>query len=200
MNIKRKTLSIFWIVAAPLLRRARIQRGPGTSTDQGGLTMNVKEAMTAQVKVCRPETSLDEIARLMWETDCGAIPVIAEDHKPIGIVTDRDIAMAAMHNHQPLWDIQASKVIQGQEPCCCSHKESLESCLETMERHKVRRLMVTDDRGALCGILSMGDAVSCTNQQKASWGKTSVSAEPVLDMLRQVSGHNSSSDRPALRL
>lgn len=162
--------------------------------------MNVSEAMTAPVKVCRAETSLDEVARMMWEGDCGAIPVIGEDGRPLGMVTDRDIAMAAMLNHQPLWEIQASRVIQGQRPCCCSSEESLESCLRTMERNEVRRVMVTDSQGSVCGILSLGDAVSRTSTQKGSRDKNSVGPEPLLGMLRKVSGSHASNEQPASTL
>lgn len=157
--------------------------------------MNVNEAMTALVKVCRAETSLDDIARMMWESDCGAIPVVSHDDKPIGIVTDRDIAMAAMINHQPLWEIQASRVIQGQHPCCCSATESLESCLEKMEQGEVRRIMVTDERGAICGILSLGDAVKFSTGQKTRWNKNTIDTEPLLGMLRKVSGHHAPAEQ-----
>ena len=79
--------------------------------------MYVNEAMTIDVKKCKPYSSLNDVARMMWECDCGAIPVVSDDNKPLGIITDRDIAMSAMLNHQALWEIQASTVIQGQSLC-----------------------------------------------------------------------------------
>ena len=114
--------------------------------------MYVKEAMTSDVRICGPHSSLDDVARMMWDADCGAIPVVTDDNKPMGIITDRDIAMAAMLNHQPLCDIQASTVIQNQTLCCCEQQESIESCLRKMQQAEVRRIVVTDESGSLVGI------------------------------------------------
>lgn len=154
--------------------------------------MNVNEAMTTPVKTCNASTSLDEIARMMWEGNCGSIPVVTETNQPIGIVTDRDIAMAAMLNHQPLWSIPASTVIQGQQLSCCGQRDPIESCVGKMEENGVRRILVTDDSGALCGIVSMGDAVAFAQPDKAKSRKNIIGAEQVLGMLRKVSGHHES--------
>lgn len=164
--------------------------------------MYVNEAMTTAVLTCRPDSTLDKIARQMWEGDCGAIPVVNDDRIPIGMVTDRDIAMAAMLNRQPLWEISASTVIQGQSPCCCRQQDSLESCLDTMEQNGVRRIMVTDDAGILTGILSLGDAVAFTRsrQDGSRKSKARVDADHILGMLRKVSGHHPSQDHPVMRI
>lgn len=155
--------------------------------------MYVNEAMTTQLLTCRPDTSLDEIARMMWDGDCGAIPVITDNNTPVGIITDRDIAMAAMLNHQPLWNIQASTIIQGQKLCCCNQQESIESCLRKMEQQEVRRVLVTDDAGSLSGILSMGDALAFTRSVNGSAKKSDkVDVDNVLGMLKKVSAHHQS--------
>ncbi|MES2627291.1 MAG: CBS domain-containing protein [Pseudomonadota bacterium] len=154
--------------------------------------MYVNEAMTTNLKTCRPHNSLNEIARMMWEGDCGAIPVVSDDNKPIGVITDRDIAMAAMLNHQPLWEIQASTVIHGQHLCCCNQQESIESCLHKMEQSEVRRVLITDQTGSLTGILSMGDALAFTRADNSGAAKRSdkVDVDNVLPMLQKVSAHH----------
>ena len=149
--------------------------------------MNINEVMSSNVKTCRPDTSLDQVARLMWDNDCGAVPVINEKNKPVGIVTDRDIAMAALHNHRPLWELQASQSYQGQHLCCCHQEDSVENCLTKMEQNGVRRIMVTNQDGTLAGIVSMGDIVAATADRK---GKNSLGAGDILGMLKQVSGHH----------
>jgi CBS domain-containing protein len=162
--------------------------------------MNVNEAMTSTVKTCHANSSLDEIARLMWDNDCGAIPVVSDSNKPLGIVTDRDIAMAAMLNHKPLWDISADTVIQGQRLCCCSQQESLEQCITKMEQNGVRRLLVTDDSGTLAGILSMGDAVAFTQSANGKRRTRGVNIDETFDMLRKVSAHHQAPEQPVIRV
>jgi len=162
--------------------------------------MNVNEAMTTPVKTCNENTSLDEVARMMWEGNCGAIPVITDANHPVGIVTDRDIAMAAMLNHQPLWNIPAAAVIQGQELCCCDQQEPIENCITKMEEKSVRRILVTDASGALCGIVSMGDAIAFTQTEKTKTRKKVIGAEQVIGMLRKVSRHHQSGDYPLMHI
>ena len=155
--------------------------------------MNINEVMSTDVKSCHPQSNLDEVARLMWDNDCGAIPVVDEKNKPLGIITDRDIAMAAMHNHRPLWEMRASQLVQEQHPCCSHQEDSLESCLSKMENNGVRRIMVTNRNGTLAGLVSMGDILAFTSSRKSS---RSIGFGKVLDMLKKVSGHHASRLKP----
>jgi CBS domain-containing protein len=157
--------------------------------------MKVNEAMSSPVKCCNPSTSLDAVARMMWEGNCGSIPVVSDDNRPLGIITDRDIAMAAMLNHQPLWAIPAARVIEGQRLTCCSERESIEDCVAKMEQSRVRRILVTDRDGALCGIVSMGDAVAFTERDTDNDQVPAVESEQLLGMLRQVSAHHQPDNR-----
>jgi CBS domain-containing protein len=178
-----------WHPPASRKRNSKIHRPRHNAQE---LNMKVNEAMTAPVKCCSPDTSLDEVARMMWTEDCGAIPVVAEGNRPVGIVTDRDIAMAAMLNHAPLWGITASQVIQGQQLVSCSEKESIESCVRKMEQCAVRRIVVTDAYGSLCGILSLGDAVAFTERDTDADSIPAIESEQLLGMLRKVSAHHPS--------
>ncbi len=170
--------------------------------------MYVNEAMTTDVKKCKTYSSLNDVARMMWEGDCGAIPVVSDDNKPLGVITDRDIAMSAMLNHQALWEIQASTVIQGQSLCCCDQRESIEACLRKMEKSAVRRALITDEEGCLVGILSMGDALAFTRQEgsakdssRESYAKKAdkVEVDNVLGMLKKVSAHHPNGAAPPLK-
>lgn len=160
--------------------------------------MYINQAMSAPAITCTPESSLDEVARLMWSGDCGSIPVVDAARKPLGVVTDRDIAMAAMLNHQPLWDIPVTTVIKDQEPCCCSQQDTIDDGLAKMETKGVRRLLVTDAGGFLVGILSMGDALALTQSPPAGKNKADVSVDNVLGMLRKVSAHHSQPAHPLM--
>ncbi|MGV3590501.1 MAG: CBS domain-containing protein [Gammaproteobacteria bacterium] len=163
--------------------------------------MKVNQAMTAPVKCCTPNSSLEEVARMMWDADCGAIPVVGDDNKPVGIITDRDIAMCAMFRHQPLWDIRASQVIEGrQNLVCCNQGDAIDDCITKMQQAEVRRILVLDDRGALCGIVSLGDAVAFTERDTDQDDIPAVESEQLLGMLRRVSGHHQSGDNPIMQV
>lgn len=56
--------------------------------------MNVSKIMSKDVSCCSQDTSLDQVVMKMWEQNCGSIPVVDGENKPIGIITDRDITMS----------------------------------------------------------------------------------------------------------
>lgn len=162
--------------------------------------MKVNEAMTAPVKYCSEHSSLEEVARIMWDANIGSIPVVAQDNRPVGIITDRDIAMCALHRHAPLWEISASQVIENQQLVCCNQGDSIEDCVQKMQEAQVRRILVTDDQGALCGIVSLGDAVAFTEHESADEDVEAVESEQLIGMLRSVSAHHPSGDNPIVHL
>src|SRR5262245_11710178 len=65
------------------------------TNDQRSTVMKVKDLMTTDVKRCSPETNLAAAAKIMWEGDCGAVPVTDERDHVVGVITDRDICIAA---------------------------------------------------------------------------------------------------------
>lgn len=160
--------------------------------------MNINEIMSIDVKTCKPNSNLEEVAGLMWKYDCGAIPVIDDQHKPIGIITDRDIAMAAMLNHQPLWSLTSNDLIKEQDLCCCQQNDSLQECLDKMQEYGVRRTLVTNADGTLAGIVSLGDIVAFTgnSRTKSVQGKPLLKVERVISMLKQVSAHHMQAENP----
>jgi len=89
--------------------------------------MNINEIMSTRVKTCKPDSNLEMIAGLMWTNDCGAIPVVNEQNIPVGMVTDRDIAMAAMLNHKPLWSLSAQELIRDKHLCSCQQNDPIGS-------------------------------------------------------------------------
>jgi CBS domain-containing protein len=160
--------------------------------------MNINEVMSMDVKTCMPKSNLEDVAAIMWSNDCGAIPVVNELNIPIGIVTDRDIAMAAMLNHKPLWSITAAEVIKEQNLCSCQQNNSLQECLTMMKEEGVRRVLVTNADDTLAGIVSIGDVVAFAGNSTGRGKKQvpQIKHEPVLSMLKQVSAHHVQQEQP----
>lgn len=122
--------------------------------------MKVEDVMTTEIQCCDKNTSLDQIAAQMWEHNCGAIPVVDENSKPVGMVTDRDIAMCCTINHKAPWELQASTVLGDRSIYSCSQDTNIALAMNLMKNHKVRRLPVTDSEGTLVGLLSIDDAIA----------------------------------------
>jgi len=164
--------------------------------------MNINEIMSIDVKTCMPSSNLQDVAALMWSNDCGAIPVVNELNIPLGIVTDRDIAMAAMLNQKPLWALTAGEVIQNQNLCSCQQNNSLQECLNMMKEESVRRVIVTNADDTLAGIVSIGDVVAFTGNSISRGKKQTahIKHEPVLSMLKHVSAHHMQPEHPLAQL
>lgn len=155
--------------------------------------MLVKDAMVGEVVSCTPGSSLQDIAISMWNNDCGCIPVVDSQEYPVGIVTDRDIAMAAALKHKPLWDITVEEVTADRKVICCESHDSLQDAVGMMEQHEVRRLPVVNQYGQLCGMLTMGDILSFTravrSRSKKS-GNSQIDAAEIMGFLKHVSAHH----------
>jgi len=116
--------------------------------------MVVGEAMTAQVRVVRPEQTIREAANLMAELDAGALPVV-EGNKLVGMLTDRDIAVRAVALGKGP-DTPVSAVMSEQVKCCFVDDDCAVVANE-MGQERVRRLPVLDREERLVGIVSLGD-------------------------------------------
>jgi CBS domain-containing protein len=150
--------------------------------------MKVSEIMVSELASCAPQTSLHDIAMLMWNNDCGAVPLVDEDEHPVGIVTDRDIAMGAALKLRPLWEIRGDEIARERKLYCVHQDDSITYALELMEQYEVRRLPVINQFNQLCGIVSMGDIVSFARTGRTKKGQ--ISATDTLDLLKHVSGHH----------
>ena len=127
--------------------------------------MKVKEVMSRNPKVCTLGDNLSAAAGLMWENDCGILPVVVEGGKVVGLITDRDICMAANLKNQRLSNLAVEDVISG-DVYACKAEEDIRSALEIMRENKVRRLPVIAADGTLQGILSMNDVVLKADEPK----------------------------------
>jgi CBS domain-containing protein len=111
--------------------------------------------MTRNPATCRRDSSLKEAASLMREHDCGAIPVV-ENGKPVGIVTDRDIAIRVVAEGKNPADRSVGDIMSS--PVITAHPtDGAETLLRKMQREQVRRVVIVDDGGSCVGIVAQAD-------------------------------------------
>ena len=128
--------------------------------------MRVSEVMTPTAKAIWLTESLADAARLMWDNDCGVLPVINDGRKVIGMITDRDICMAlGMRDTNPS-SISVEEVMNGRV-YSVNADDDIDEALTAMQEHKVRRLPVLNAEGDLEGIVSMNDIVLHAKATKA---------------------------------
>lgn len=145
--------------------------------------MKVQEVMTEDVKACFPDTNLATAAALMWENDCGILPVIVDGKNPVGVITDRDIAIAVGTKGRSPKDVRVDEVIHG-PVVACTPDDDIHTALKTMRKEKLRRLPVVTDDGVLTGILSLNDVV--LHAQK---GNKELDYDDVLSTFKAICEH-----------
>ncbi|HLG13055.1 MAG TPA: CBS domain-containing protein [Blastocatellia bacterium] len=149
--------------------------------------MKVEDVMTETVICCGPDSNLAEAVALMWKSDCGALPIVGDGGKVIGIVTDRDIAVAAGTSNRRPSEIIVSEVMS-KSVYDCSPEDDIHTALKTMRKDRVRRLPVIDRDGALRGIVSMNDIV--LHAEKFEGRKTiDLSYDDAVNTLKAICEH-----------
>lgn len=118
--------------------------------------MRVAQVMKQTVETCRVDDTVHRAAQLMWEHDCGCIPVVDSDRRVIGMITDRDICMAAYTRGVPLDAIQVRDAMSN-HVCVCRPQDALADAERTMRASQVHRLPVIDAGDRIVGILSLHD-------------------------------------------
>jgi CBS domain-containing protein len=155
--------------------------------EERSFAMRVQDIMTEAVKACGPDTNLAEAAAAMWEADCGTIPVVADGEKVIGMVTDRDIAVALGTRDSRASDIAVSDVMS-EEVYACHPEDDIHTALKAMRKDKVRRLPVIDNDGVLQGILSINDVA--LHAEKFDEHRTvDLTYEDVVNTLKTICEH-----------
>lgn len=141
--------------------------------------MKVKEIMTSSPTFCTPETVVQAAAKMMCDADCGEIPVLenARSMKPVGVITDRDIACRAVAEGKDPRSVRVSECMTSPAVSVSPETEA-EECLDTLERNRIRRILVADDKGRCVGIVSQADVARKLGKMKAGELVLEVSSAP----------------------
>jgi CBS domain-containing protein len=102
---------------------------------------------------------------MMWEHDCGVIPVVGASGAVLGLVTDRDICIAAATRRLSPGHISAAQAMSDTVHACFPD-DSIGLALASMKDFNVRRLPVIDSTGAIKGIVSMNDIVRAAGARR----------------------------------
>jgi CBS domain-containing protein len=133
-----------------------------------------RDLMTSDPVCCTPDTTLDRVAQLMANNDCGEIPVVDAAGHPIGVITDRDIVCRAVANGKnPVGHTAAE--FMSRPVVTVGTDAPIAEVLSMMEKHQIRRVPVLDADGCCAGIIAQADIAS------------NVAGRDVAELVREVS-------------
>jgi len=146
--------------------------------------MKVRDVMIKNVKFCSPESNLASATETLWKAGCGTLPVV-ESGRVIGMITDRDIAIALGTR-----DVKASEAIVRDVSLpklfYTTTGDDIHVALQIMGAQKVRRLPVLDHRGVLEGILCLDDIIMCSEEKAGA-----LTYSDVVETLKAICEHTS---------
>ena len=120
------------------------------------MTLRANDVMTRDVFTVTADETCSDAAHIMCEKDVGAVPVVDPQGAVVGIVTDRDVCVAAYHSGKALPDIPVKEAMSA-DIISCRPDDGMERVIELMEINQVRRLPVIDDDGLLRGFIATAD-------------------------------------------
>jgi CBS domain-containing protein len=129
--------------------------------------MKISEVMSHPAVTCPASDTMENAARLMWEFDCGMIPLVNDDGRLAGVITDRDICMAAYTQGRPLRTIPIASAM-AKAPVAVHAADTIESAEDLMRDNQIRRLPVLDESGRPIGVLSLNDLARLTARAQRS--------------------------------
>ncbi len=151
----------------------------------------VAQVMTDGAHRVHASASLNEVAQRMWDHDIGVVPVVDTDDRLKGVVTDRDIAMAAYLKNRSLQSVGVQEVMSI-DVKTVRPVDTLSDAASTMADHQIRRLPVVDDEGRLIGMLSLNDLAEVSGKPKPD----GISKQKVADTLRAICASHAASGHP----
>jgi CBS domain-containing protein len=161
-------------------------------TKRGGIAMTCAEIMTPNPKMCVPEDNVSVAVDIMWDCDCGAVPVVKdmESKELVGIVTDRDIAIHIVkHAHSHPSQVKVAGCMSF-PAIYVGLEDVVEKATESMGENKIRRVPVVDQNLSCVGIISQADLLSRLTGTEA--------LEAVYTILEQISTpHSKEAEKPA---
>jgi CBS domain-containing protein len=117
--------------------------------------MPIERLIKRPVQSLPPEASCADAARMMREANVGSV-VVTRDGRPLGVVTDRDLAVRVVAEGQDPERLEVGEIMSG-EPIFLAGERDIPQLIAAMRDLGVRRIPIVDDEGLLCGIVSLDD-------------------------------------------
>jgi CBS domain-containing protein len=157
--------------------------------------MKAKELMNAdKLKVCTPETKVADVAKIMKDSNKGALPVVDKTDKVVGILTDRDLALSLSKNaKKSVAEISVKEVLPKGKLCTVKPDDEIRDVLREMRRNKIGRLPVVDTEGKLMGMISVNNILSRAVTRNEAIGQLSSKDENLAKTIKALFERNSSS-------
>ena len=150
--------------------------------------MKIQDIMNRPVESCGPKTDLAAAAMIMWRHDCGLVPIVDDERRVLGVVTDRDVCIAVATRHRRADELTAAEVMS-RRLFTLRADDDVHQALETMRRERIRRLPVVDADRRLVGILSINDLVLAAKPASGRAVTSDLTANEVIDTLRAICEH-----------
>jgi CBS domain-containing protein len=140
--------------------------------------MKAKEIMTPSPECCSATDSVQDVARLMRDNDCGVIPIVAAGtEKVIGIVTDRDLAVRGYAEGKGA-DSKVGDLMTA-SPACCKTTDDVRDVEKAMTENQVRRVPIVDEAGRCVGIVSQADIARASSGDGVSEREVAILVEKI---------------------
>jgi CBS domain-containing protein len=124
--------------------------------------MRVSELMSTPARSCSVTSSVQEAARLMWEFGVGTVPVVDPENRLVGVITDRDVGMAAYSKGRALSEI-AVEIVMSAPAFSCVVNDEMRDVVTRMLSHQHRRMPVVNEHHEVVGLISLDDAQQGAN-------------------------------------
>lgn len=138
--------------------------------------MKAKELMTPSPCVASTQDSARDVAKLMRDNDCGAIPVV-EDNVVVGMITDRDLAIRALAEGKGA-DTKIGELMTA-SPCCAALDDSIRDIERLMSENQIRRIPIVDAKGKCVGIISQADLARAAERDKVTEHEVALVVEAI---------------------
>jgi CBS domain-containing protein len=156
--------------------------------------MTVNDLMTRTVHTCRPGDHLHIATKHMCEHHCGCLPVIDDAGRVVGLLSHRDVCVAASSHDRPLSALTVSDAMST-DVVVCAPGDSLATAEQLMGTRQVRRLPVVDE-GRLVGILSVNDLALAALSPVSRRKRTAPSALEVVETMALICARRASAPSP----